>query len=147
MAVDDEHLVTVQAVAVSRLGGGEGDALLVPPAVVLGQGQGGDGLAAGYAREVLLLGRVVTRGQDGVGRQSDGGEVGGAQQSPAHLLEDDPELHVGVARPAVLLGDGQALEAQLLGHLAPYGGVVPLGGLHQPAHLGGRRLVLEEAAD
>ena len=45
---------------------------------------------------------------------------------------------------AVLLGDVEALEPELVGHLVPHRGVVALGGLHQPAHLARRRLRLQE---
>ena len=34
------------------------------------------------------------------------------------------------------LGHDQALERELLGHLAPHRGVVPFDGRHEPAHLG-----------
>ena len=56
------------------------------------------------------------------------------------------ELHVGEARAAELLGDGQRLQAQLVGHLAPHGGVVPVGRVHQAAHLGLGRLLRQEPA-
>src|SRR5690606_24730608 len=81
---------------------------------------------------------------EGVGGQHAGREVGGAQQGPAHLLEDDGELHEAEALAAVLLGDDQALEAELVGHLAPDGRVVALLGVHEAAHLGLGRLALEE---
>ena len=91
-----------------------------------------------------FLAVVVAGVEQGVGGQHHGGEVGGAQQAPAHLLEHHDELDVAVARAAVLLGDDQALEAQLLGHLLPDGRVVALLGLHQPPDLGLGRLGLEE---
>lgn len=72
---------------------------------------------------------------------------GAAEQPPAHLLEDDAELDEGEALAAVGLGDVQALEAELLGHLLPDPGVVALAGLHEAAHLGGGRLLLHEAPD
>ena len=50
------------------------------------------------------------------------------------------------ALAAELLGDDQALEAQLVGHLAPHGGVVALVGVHQATDLGLGRLALEELA-
>ena len=64
------------------------------------------------------LAALVARGEQGVGRQGHGREVRGAQQRRAHLLEHHDQLHVGEPRPAELLGDGQALQAELLGHLA-----------------------------
>src|SRR5207248_2384203 len=118
-----------------------------PTTVVLGERKRRDRLAARDAGEQLLAGGVVARVEDRVGRQRDRREVRRAQEGAAHLLEDDDELDIGEARAAVLLGDGQALEPELLGHLAPYGRVEALLGLHQPADLRRRRLVLEEAAD
>ena len=75
-----------------------------------------------------------------------GAEVRRAQQGPAHLLEHDGELDEGEALAAVLLRDDQALEAELVGHLAPHGGVVALVGVHEAADLGLGRLALEELA-
>ncbi len=76
--------------------------------------------------------------------QRDGREVGRTQQGAAHLFEHDDELDVAVARAAVLLGDDEALEAHLLAHLTPHGVVVALLGVHQAAHLGFGRLLVEE---
>src|SRR4029079_19634021 len=76
-----------------------------------------------------------------------GGEVRRAEQDPAHLLEHDAELDEGEALAAVLLGDVEALEAELVRNLRPHRGVVALGGLHEPAHLGRGRLRLHELAD
>ena len=118
VAVEHEHLVAVERVAVTRLLGVR-DAVEVPAAVVLGDGQRGDGLAGGDAREQLLLGGVVAASEEGVGGEGHGREVGGGEQGPAHLLEHDDQLDVGVAGAPVLLGDGEALEAQLLAHLLP----------------------------
>ena len=73
-------------------------------------------------------------------------EVRGAQQRAAHLLEHDGELDEGEALAAELLGDDEALQAQLVGHLAPHGGVVALVGVHQATDLGLGRLALEELA-
>ena len=73
-------------------------------------------------------------------------KYGRAQQGAAHLLEHDGELDVGEALAAELLGDDQALQAQLVGHLAPDGGVVALVGVHEAADLGLGRLALEELA-
>ena len=125
----------------------EGHACLVPPPRRLGQRHGGDGGPVGDAGQVLLLGRVVAGDQQQVGGQGHAREVGGAQQGPTHLLEHHDQLHVRVAGAAELLGDGQALQAQLFGHLRPDRRVVALGGLHQPAYLGLGGLVLQEAAD
>ncbi len=119
---------------------------LVPLAGGLGEGDGGDGLAAGDAREVGGLGGVVAGVEQGVGGEHDRGEVRGAQQGAAHLLEHDAELDEAVARAAELLGDGEALQAHLLAHLRPHGLVVTGLGLHLLADGGFGRLALEEAA-
>ena len=74
-------------------------------------------------------------------------KYGAHEQHAAHLLEHDAELDEREALAAVLLGDVEALEAELVGHLAPHRGVVALGGLHETPHLGRRRLRLEEATD
>ena len=75
-----------------------------------------------------------------VGGEGDGREVRRAQQAAAHLLEHDGELDVAEALAAELLGDDQALEPELVGHLGPDRGVVALGGLHEAADLGLGRL-------
>ena len=120
------------------------DARLVPLAVRLGEGERGDGLARGDAGEVLGLGGVVAGVQQRVGGEHDGREVRGAQQAAAHLLEHDDELDVAVARAAELLGDDEALQAHLLAHLRPHGGVVAGLGLHQLADGGLVALGVEE---
>jgi hypothetical protein len=76
VAVEHEHLGAVERVAVARGGGLHGDAALVPLAVGLGEGEGGDGLAAGDARQVRGLGGVVTAVDQGVGGQHDGEKNG-----------------------------------------------------------------------
>ena len=147
VAVEDEGLVAVERPAVARRGRGQGDAVGVPPTRVLGEGQGGDGLAGGDPGSRYSCCALVAGGEDGVGGQGHGGEERGAEQGGAHLLEHHDELHIGEAGAAELLGDGERLQAQLLGHLGPDRRVVALGGLHQPADLGLGRLVLEEAPD
>ena len=74
-------------------------------------------------------------------------KYGAHSSTAAHLLEHDRQLHEREPLAAVLLGDVDALEAELVGHLAPHRGVVPLGGLHEPAHLARRRLGVEESAN
>jgi len=137
-------LFAVEGVAVTGLLGGEAHGVEVPAAVVLGDREGGDGLAARDAGQQLLLGGVVTALQDRVGRERHGREVRGGEQRTAHLFEDDDQLDVAVARPAVLLGNGEALQTELLAHLVPDLGVVALGGLHEPPDLGLGALLLEE---
>ena len=96
----------------------------VPAAVLLGEGQRGDRLAGGDARQEVLLRRVVARVQQRLTGEDDGGEVGRAQEGPAHLFEHHDQLDEAVARAAELLGDDQALQAELLAHLRPHGRVV-----------------------
>ena len=67
---------------------------------------------------------VVAAEQQRVGGQHDGREERRAQQRAAHLLEHDAELDVAEPGAAELLGDVQALQAHLLGHLRPHGLVV-----------------------
>ena len=146
MAVDDEHLVAVEHPAVALLGGGELNAREVPLPVVLRDGQRPDRLPRGDAGQVGLLGLVVARREQRVRRQGHRREERGAQQRGAHLLQDHQQLHVREARAAELLGDGQGLQAQLVGHLAPHGGVVAVLGVHQPPYLGLGRLLRQEPA-
>jgi hypothetical protein len=134
--VDHEHLVPVQLPPLTLLLGRALDPAEVPLPVVLGDGERGDRLPRGNAGQVALLGFVVAGGEQRVGGQCHGGEEGRAQESGAHLLEHDEELHVGEARTPELLGNGERLQAQLVGHLAPHRRVVPFGGVHEPAHLG-----------
>ena len=82
--------------------------------------------------------------QDRVRGEHDGREVRRAQQHAAHLLEHDAELDEREALAAVLLGDRERLQPELLAHLLPHRGVVALGRLHEPAHFRLRRLGLEE---
>ncbi len=49
----------------------------------------GDQVARGDLRQERLARGHVARSQQRVGRQHDGREVGGAEQHPAHLLQDD----------------------------------------------------------
>ena len=136
VAVDHEHLRAVERVARRPMPLGlHRDARRVPLAVRLGERERGDRLARRDAGEQLALLRVGAGVHDRVGREAHRREVRRAQQHAAHLLEHDAELDEREALAAVLLGDVQALEPELLGHLRPDRGVVALGGLHEPAHL------------
>jgi hypothetical protein len=143
-AVDHEALRAGQRPAVTLLRRLQRDAGLVPLARRLGEGEGGDRLARRDAGEVVTLGGFVTAVDQRVGGQHDGREVGGAQQGPAHLLEHHAQLDVGVTRAAELLRDDEALEAELLAHLLPDGGVEALFGVHQAPDLGLGRLLVKE---
>jgi hypothetical protein len=131
VAVEHVDLGAVEISRRRRRTGGGGDAASSQRPLGLGEGEGGDGLARGDAREVLGLGGVVAGVQQRVGGEHDGGEERGAQQGAAHLLEHHDELDVAVARATELLGDDQALQAHLLAHLRPHGGVVAGLGVHE----------------
>ena len=140
MAVDDEAL---GAGDLARGVGGCGDPCFVPPSVLLGEGEGGDRFTRSDTRQVGCLGGLVA----GVEQRQTGelaGEEGGAQQRPAHFLEDHTEFDEREPLAAELLGDDQALEAHLFGHLLPDGLVVSGLGVHEltDRRLGG--LVLHE---
>jgi hypothetical protein len=85
--------------------------------------------------------------QQRLGGEHDGREVRRGEQAAAHLLEHDDQLDEGVARAAELLGDDQALQAHLLGHLGPHGAVVAGLGVHELAHGGFVGLGVEEVLD
>ena len=144
VAVEHEHLRAGQRCRLTRARRLERDPRRVPFPVRLGERERCDRLTARDAREqrrLLILGPGI---EDRVGREHHGREVGSAQQRPTHLLEHDAELHPREALAAVGLGDVQALEPQLVGHLRPDRGVVALGRLHQPPHLGLGALGLQE---
>ena len=146
MAVEHERLAPVQPVAVAGPAGRGLQAVGRPRAVVLAHRQRRDRSAVGERRQELLGGGLVATGQQRVGGEHRGGEVRRAQQRPPHLLAHDRELHRAGPGPAVLLRDRQALQAELPGELRPGLRVVALRRGHQPAHLGRRGLVLQEAA-
>ena len=146
-AVEHVRLRAVERPAVAaRAPRDRADALGVPAAAGLGDCERRDRLARRDAREDggLLVGGA--RVHDRTGGQHHAREVGRAQQHATHLLEHDAELDEREALPAVRLGEMEALQAELLGHLLPHRGVVSLVGLHEPADLGRRRLRREEAA-
>ena len=82
-----------------------------------------------------------------IGGQHDAAEERGAEQRTAHLFEHDAEFDVAVAASPVCLGNVQALQAELLAHLAPHRGVVTVLGFHLLTHGGFGRLALKEATD
>src|SRR5581483_10454536 len=145
--VEHEHLRAVERVPVTRLRRLDRDAALVPTTALLGERERGDRLARRDPGQQLLLGGVVARVQQRVGGEHDRREVRRGQQGAAHLLEHDGELDVAEALAAELLGDDERLQAELVRHLRPRGGVVALGRLHEAADLRLARLVVEELAD
>ena len=147
VAVEDEHLRAGQRPSIAGLPAASSVTPgLVPATVLLAQRERADLLTAREARQVLLFGGVVPGEQQRVRGEDAGGEVRRAQQRPAHLFQHDTELEEAEARPAVLLGNGQALQPELLTHLLPELGLVAFGGVHQPAYFALRRLVFQEAA-
>ena len=147
VAVGDVRLHAGQPPTPCRLGSVEPNALLVPAAVRLGQREGGHGVAGGDARQVVVSGRFVVAAQEGLGGEGHGGEVRGAEQGAARLLEDDAEFGVAEAGAAVLLGDGEPLEAEFRGHPPPYDPVVAFRAGGQAAHVGLGGVSGEEGAD
>ena len=144
MTVEHEHLRAGQRGAITRRCGLERDARRVPLAVWLGERQSRDGLTArdaGQQRRLLVLRAGV---EDRVGPKYHRREVRRAQERPTLLLEHDAELDPAEALAAIRLGDVQALEPELVRHLRPDRGVVPLGGLHQAPHFGLGALGLQE---
>jgi len=81
-----------------------------------------------------LCGGVARRDERRAG-EDDGGQERARQQCPSHLLEHHGELDRPVAVAAVLGRQGERLQAELLGHLAPHRLVVAPLGLHDAAHL------------
>lgn len=147
VAVGDVRLRPRQPPTPCCLRGVEPDALLVPAAVRLGQGEGGHGVAGGDARQVGEAGRFVGAAQECLGGEGHDGEVGGAEQGAARFLEDDAEFGVTEARAAVRLGDGDPLEPEFRGHPSPYDPVVALRVGGQAAYVGLGGVSGEEGAD
>ena len=143
MTVDDE---TLGARDLAPGVGGRSDGRFVPLAVLLGVGEGCNGLARSDAGQILGLGSIVAGVQQGECCEL-AGEERRAQQGTTHFLEHDAELDEGEALAAVLLGDDETLETHLLGHLLPDRLVVTDLGVHELAdgRLGG--LLLHERSD
>ena len=145
VTVDHEHLLARQRVAVAAP---LVASIVMPAASHLPDGSVnasvGDRVARRDAGQQRLLLRVGAGREDRVGREHDRREVRRAQQHAAHLLEHDAELDEREALAAVLLGDREALQHELLAHLLPHRGVVALGRLHQTAYFRLGRLGLEE---
>ena len=115
VAVDHEHLRAVERVAVARALRDHLDAGRRPTCRSGSVNASvGDRLARRDAREQLGLLVGGARVHDRVGREHDGGEVRRAQEHAAHLLEHDAELDEREALAAVLLGDVEALEPELV---------------------------------
>ena len=93
-----------------------------------------------------VLGVFVATVEQRVGGEHTAREVRGAQQRAAHFLKNDDLLDEAEALTTVFLGNGECLEAHLLGHLVPDGLVVALIGLHLFAHIVLGRLLLKEGA-
>ena len=134
VAIKHVPLAAVQHPAAGITAGPRLHARLVPAAGLLQQGQRADGRAGGQAGQQVLPGRLVGAAEQGLGGQRHAGQVGRAQQRPAHLLEDDAELDVAEPGSLVLLGNGQPDQAELVAQLPPDRGVVASRGGHQPAH-------------
>ncbi len=143
-------VVASTAVASTAVAGGpRGRRQLVerPEPGRLGDRERGRGLARRDAGQVGLGGYLVAGREDGARRQHRRREERARRQGAAHLLEHHLEL--GEAEPvaAVLLGERQAGQAELSGHLPPEVLVVAALGLDCGAHLHLARLRREEVAD
>ena len=144
VGVGHEELRATEHVAVAVGAGGEGVAGAVPAARFLGDCVGVDGGPAGDAGEVLRLLGVVT-GDDEPGGAGGVGDEGTGNERPPELLDEDAEVQVAEAGAAVLLGNHEALPAEL-GHLLPeVRAVAGLVFFHGP-HVFFGALVLEEVA-
>src|SRR4029453_3686145 len=117
-----------------------------PAAVVLGHRERDDGGSRGDAGQHLPLRRGIPARLQRVHGEDRGGEVRRAEEHATHLLQHDELLDGAAASAAVLLGNRQPLETELLRHLRPDRPIVAVVGLHQPPHLPRRRLVLEGTA-
>ena len=119
----------------------------VPAAVFLGECQGADALPAGEAREVLLLGRVVSWKAAGCWRRA---RRWRSRARTAARVPSPPARRPApgrCSRPRRTPRGSQGPADHLLTHLLPHLGLVALGGLHEATHLGLRRLVGQEAAN
>jgi hypothetical protein len=146
VAVDDVRLGSGERPAVAVGHRRQVQRLEVPPSTVLGEGERRDPAAVGDAGQELGRGRLVAAVQDRVGAEHRAAEVRRDQQRAAGLLQHDGELDEREAAAAELLRDGEALQAELAGHLLPHRAVVPGRVGHQGPHRRGGRLGGEEAA-
>jgi hypothetical protein len=85
-------------------------------------------------------------GLDRVGGDDGAREEGSAGELAAQLFERDAELEEAEALAAARLGDREALQAELLGHLLPHVAVEAGRGLGVLAHLADRPAFFDEAA-
>ena len=146
MPVEHIHLVAIERPAVARRGGDHSDAGLVPPTVVFGERQGGNGGARRDAGQVLFLRRIVTTVHQRIRGEDDGREVGRAQERSTHLFEHDDQLDVRKPGAAEFLGNDEPLQTHLIGHLAPDRVVEAHFGRHHCPHCLFIGLVVEELA-
>ncbi len=144
MAVKHVGLGSAQLPLVAAAGRGKCDPVGVPAAGFLGERKRGADVAAGDARQEVLLSRVVATRDERCRREDDRGEVRRTQQRAARLLQNDAHLDEAVAGTAVLLGDGEAGQAEFARQLRPHVRVVTLGSFHETPDFGFRRKILQE---
>ena len=101
-----------------------------------------DGGAIGNAGQVLLLLGIGAGKQNGTGGRLVRDEGTGKQRA-ADFLDEDAEVEVAEAGPAVVLGDHEAVPAEIR-HLLPQLGAVALLILFHGADVLFRALVLKE---
>ena len=148
VAVEHEHLGARDLPAVTVVGGGGLDARLVPTAVGLGEGDRGDGLAGGDARQVVPswprrrpsgsgCWRPAPRWRSR-GRTAGPGPSPRAPRSARRSCSPDPPNSSGMIRPCRPSCSAICFQTA---------GVVALLGLHLPPHRRLGRLGVEELAD
>src|ERR1019366_8943536 len=69
------------------------------------------------------------------------------EERRAHLFKDHVELDRPITLAAVLFGDAEALQGELVRHQFPDVGIVALFGRHQTTYLGLGLLLFQEALD
>src|SRR5258708_29877652 len=154
MPVEHEALVSVEHPAAGQAGaglpgraGGEPDRVGLPGAVILGEGQRGHRLAARDSGQKIALGSVVRAREQRRGGKDGAGQVGPRVQRGAKFLEHDRLFGEGEPGAAVLLGNGDGLQAELAGRVVPDLLVGSVGRVHQLADPLQRHPVREEAPD
>ena len=124
---------------------GQRDRVWFPGAVVLGERQRRDRLAARDARQQVALGALVRAGEQRVGREHGAGQVRPGEQRRAELLAHQRLLGEAEPGAAVLLPDRDAREPELASRVPPEVQIQAGLRLHELADTGQRCPVGEEA--
>lgn len=143
-AVGDEHLAAADDVRVPFAHGAGGQARGVRAGAGLGQAEAAEGLAGAQPGQPGALLLIGAPGGDGLGDQAegDGDDAAHGGVAAAQFLGDERVGEVVAAGAAVLLGDGEAEEAQVAEflHDGPVDalGAVPVGGVRGDLAVGER---------